>query len=224
MELLPSAASATATPGSYGTGLDCDTGAVTAGGGGAHTACSSGSVKETLGLERSAPDEFRVVSRPPLSVPPQFTLRPPVNSDVSPNEASASDQAKSLVLGGKAATAGSADTAIVSVKVVGNNKASTSKISGADSQFLKNAGADIADPKVRDALSEEHYAVQEKEESSSWWDIFSSGPEKKDPLVDAKKESERITKNDQNGQPVTEGKTPETKDRDTGVLGRLLGY
>ncbi|KJS38300.1 MAG: hypothetical protein VR70_10355, partial [Rhodospirillaceae bacterium BRH_c57] len=36
-----------------------------------------GGVKETLGLNRQAPDEFQVVSRPPLAIPPEFKLRPP---------------------------------------------------------------------------------------------------------------------------------------------------
>ncbi len=42
--------------------------------------------------------------------------------------------------------------------------------------MLKRAGADKADPMVRDKLVEEKYAVQEQQESSSWWDIFSSEP------------------------------------------------
>ena len=43
-------------------------------------ACDSNTVKDTLGLERTAPDEYRVVSRPPLSVPPDFTMRPPTTA------------------------------------------------------------------------------------------------------------------------------------------------
>ena len=33
--------------------------------------------KEQLGLTRSAPDEFAVVKRAPLAMPPDYTLRPP---------------------------------------------------------------------------------------------------------------------------------------------------
>ena len=39
-------------------------------------ACS-GSVQQKLGLERRVPDEFQVVRRAPLTLPPDFTLRPP---------------------------------------------------------------------------------------------------------------------------------------------------
>ena len=41
----------------------------------------SGNVQDSLGLRRSAPNEFRVVSNPPLSLPPEFSLRPPVGEE-----------------------------------------------------------------------------------------------------------------------------------------------
>ncbi len=40
-------------------------------------AACSGTVQQKLGLERRVPDEFQVVRRAPLTVPPDFTLRPP---------------------------------------------------------------------------------------------------------------------------------------------------
>ena len=190
-------------------------------------ACSSNTVKDTLGLDRSAPDEFRVISRPPLSVPPQFTLRPPSNSDTSPSQASASQQAQSLMVNGKPADGSvAADTAVapVSSKNLGKNKAAADKTSSAESQFLKNAGADKADPKVRDALVEDQFAKQAKQEECSWWDVTCITPEKKDPLVDAKKESDRIVKNENEGKSVDGKDAAVTKDRDTGVLGRIFGY
>ncbi|MEL0015072.1 MAG: DUF3035 domain-containing protein, partial [Rhodospirillales bacterium] len=36
-----------------------------------------GSVKDELGLEKKAPDEFTVVRNAPLSLPPNYNLRPP---------------------------------------------------------------------------------------------------------------------------------------------------
>ncbi len=41
------------------------------------SACQKGEVKDTLGLTKSAPDEFMVLSRPALSVPPSFNLVKP---------------------------------------------------------------------------------------------------------------------------------------------------
>lgn len=34
-------------------------------------------VRRALGIERTTPDEFAVTARPPLTVPPDFSLRPP---------------------------------------------------------------------------------------------------------------------------------------------------
>ncbi len=39
------------------------------------SACSN-VTKEKLGLNKKAPDEFMVTTRPPLSLPPEYDLRP----------------------------------------------------------------------------------------------------------------------------------------------------
>src|SRR3546814_10759236 len=36
-----------------------------------------GGFRENLGLTKQSPDEFRVVSRAPLTLPPDYNLRPP---------------------------------------------------------------------------------------------------------------------------------------------------
>lgn len=41
---------------------------------GALSACSN--MKKSLGIENSAPDEFMVTTRAPLTLPPDFDLRP----------------------------------------------------------------------------------------------------------------------------------------------------
>lgn len=65
------------------------------------TACETSEVRETLGLSRKAPDEFVVVSRPALSVPPDFSLVAPDPTKEGPR-ASTSEQARSALLGGSA--------------------------------------------------------------------------------------------------------------------------
>ena len=49
-------------------------------------ACSGDELTRTFGLSRDAPDEFRVTTRAPLSMPPDFTLRPPRPGAVRPQE------------------------------------------------------------------------------------------------------------------------------------------
>jgi hypothetical protein len=176
--------------------------------------CGSGTVRDTLGLDRPSPDEFRVVSRPPLSVPPQFDLRPPSLETSSPTGIRSDAKAQSLIRGG------AAGTAVVPVESKSLEKTS----SKGESQFLKNIGAYSADPSVRDQLQQQQAVKEQKEEEAGWWDVLSTGTERKEPVVKAEGEAERLKKNKQAGKPVTEGETPETGTRDTGVLGRILGY
>jgi hypothetical protein len=56
--------------------------------------------REALGLTKSAPDEFQVVTRAPLSMPPDFELRAPQPGAPRPQELSARDQAESAIFGG----------------------------------------------------------------------------------------------------------------------------
>ena len=50
--------------------------------------CSSDSLTRTFGFTRDAPDEFSVTTRAPLSMPPQFSLRPPRPGAPRPQERS----------------------------------------------------------------------------------------------------------------------------------------
>ena len=204
------------------------------------SACGSTSVKETLGIGRKAPDEFRVVSRPPLSVPPQFNLRPPSASAESPIIIPSDKQAKSIITGNPIQTesdsgSSKADTAVIPVEFTPLDPVTSKKgkktaladpdTSSKDSQFLKNIGTDKADPKVRDELVQQKMDAQEQKEEASWWSsITSSTANKKETLVNAKEEAKRIQTNKAGNKPVTEGETPEVKDKDHGVLGNIFGW
>ena len=53
--------------------------------------------KRTIGLEKSSPDEFAVESRAPLTMPPDFELRPPQPGAARPQEATPGQQARQLI-------------------------------------------------------------------------------------------------------------------------------
>ena len=55
-------------------------------------------VVRTFGLTRDAPDEFQVTTRAPLSMPPDFTLRPPQPGAERPQELSQRDQAQAALV------------------------------------------------------------------------------------------------------------------------------
>ena len=53
--------------------------------------------KKTVGLEPTLPDEFAVESRAPLTIPPDFDLRPPSPGAPRPQEKASNQQAKQAI-------------------------------------------------------------------------------------------------------------------------------
>jgi hypothetical protein len=53
--------------------------------------------KKMVGLEPTLPDEFAVESRAPLTIPPDFDLRPPEPGAPRPQEKSAGQQAEQII-------------------------------------------------------------------------------------------------------------------------------
>jgi hypothetical protein len=53
--------------------------------------------KRMVGIEKTPPDEFAVESRAPLTIPPDFNLRPPQPGAARPQEISAADRARGVV-------------------------------------------------------------------------------------------------------------------------------
>ncbi len=163
--------------------------------------CSKGaSVKETLGFSKKSPDEFMVISHPPLSVPPEFGLRPPEMVTSTTTQSTTEKEAEEIIYGQKA-------------------KVRSSNISKGEQNLLNNAGTNQANSNIRQELleDEKRHTVEQmenKEEEEGWFDrmIYSVAPKKRDPIVDTDQEEERIDQNKQEGKPLTEGETP-TKDQ-----------
>jgi hypothetical protein len=61
--------------------------------------CARGSVQSALGLGKRSPDEFAVVKRAPLIIPPEYDLRPPDPGAPRPNIGRTADQARVAVTG-----------------------------------------------------------------------------------------------------------------------------
>jgi hypothetical protein len=53
--------------------------------------------KQTVGIERTPPDEFEVESRAPLTMPPDYNLRPPEPGAERPQEVSTAAKAKQAI-------------------------------------------------------------------------------------------------------------------------------
>jgi hypothetical protein len=60
--------------------------------------CSGEELTRNFGLKRDAPDEFQVTTRAPLSMPPNFDLRPPRPGATRPQEVSTSIGAEAALV------------------------------------------------------------------------------------------------------------------------------
>lgn len=65
----------------------------------AASASGCASVRQAVGAEKVAPDEFRVVTRAPLVLPPDYGLRPPRPGEPRPQERTATDEARNALFG-----------------------------------------------------------------------------------------------------------------------------
>jgi hypothetical protein len=190
-------------------------------------ACSGDTVKDTFGLSHEAPDEYRVVTRPPLSVPPEFNLEPPAAPGDMPAKQATDKQAKSLLTGKPVEDSNTFKLRPANAPAPTATKADVPAAKTTpEANFLQKAGATQADPNVRSALERDKIAAKPiEEEDRSWWNPRGWwSTDKKEPEVLAKQEAERLKKNKETGKPANEGEVPETKERDTGVLGKILGY
>ncbi len=189
------------------------------------TACTGQDVQETFGMNRKAPDEFVVYSRPPLSVPPEFDLKPPRPGEESPNVVTTEDQARQVLLGTKRKPATLDEAAAKvdsSVETAVEPVLQSDAPSGAQSSFLKKAGTAKADPDIRATLGKDVIeAPKKKKKAESLYESI-VGDDKNEPVVDAKGEAERIRDNRDKGKPVTEGKTPTKDEKPKSVLDKIL--
>ena len=63
------------------------------------TACSLEDARDTLGIGKQSPDEYLVVERAPLSLPPNFDLRPPNPGETRAQYEDPRRQAERILLG-----------------------------------------------------------------------------------------------------------------------------
>src|SRR5207253_3680141 len=53
--------------------------------------------RQALGMDRVGPDEFAVESRAPLTIPPDYDLRPPQPGAARPQEVTAAERARKVI-------------------------------------------------------------------------------------------------------------------------------
>jgi len=106
----------------------------------AATGCSSFS--RAVGASRSSPDEFRVMTHAPLTLPPDYNLRPPRPGEARPGESDPASEARTALFGdnvGQSATQG-------------------------ERAFVSAAGAATADDNIREQIDYEAQGVVRRNE------------------------------------------------------------
>lgn len=157
-----------------------------------------GEVREDLGLGRSVPDEFAVVEHPPLSMPPDFGLRPPRPGAPSLLTVNTNQAAKDAVLGASPAVDPDLSPAEKALLIATGGSKAPADIR--DTVDRESAQKVVASPHLVDRLTDWH-------------------PDKQATTVDAEAEAERIQKAKDSNQPVAKGATPVIEKQQTGWLG-----
>ncbi len=150
--------------------------------------CAGSDITRTFGLVRDAPDEFSVTTRAPLSMPPDYALRPPRPGANRPQELSSRAAAEATLAPG-AVLAGPA----------------TALSSGQEALLQASGGP--APANIRDKVDADA-ALARTDKSLADRLLFWKSSPPAGIVVDPAKEQQRLRANAALGQDPSEGETP----------------
>jgi hypothetical protein len=175
--------------------------------------------RRTLGLDRTLPDEFAVIARAPLTLPPDFSLRPPQPGALRGQDAAPVQKARQTVF-----RAPGSDTGSTAALPAGGNGGSgtaavaSGTLSAGELALLRQAGAPDIDPSIRQRVDQEAARLAENDKGFVNTLLFWRRKEASGTVVDAEKENQRLRENAALGKPVTEGDSPSIKRRKKALL------
>jgi hypothetical protein len=151
------------------------------------TGCAD--ARRMVGMDHQPPDEFAVVARAPLSMPPDSSLAAPRPGVARPQESTTRQVAAASVFGqGRGAT--------------------RTGQTGGESALLAQAGAGRIDPNIRARIDEETLALVVADRR--WVDsmLFWVNQEQPYEVVDPARETQRLRDAKAQGKPVNQGEVP----------------
>ena len=166
--------------------------------------CSSDKMSRTFGLTRDAPDEYTVTTRAPLSMPPDYSLRPPRPGAPRPQEQSERQQAEEALV---------PQTALNEPQ---NN------VSAGQAALIQEAGPP-APSDIRNRVDQDaRYANDDK----SFIDkvLYSRKPNTQQAQVDPAKESQRLRQDAALGKGPDVGETPIIQQTKSGWFTNLFSW
>ncbi|MGB1027184.1 MAG: DUF3035 domain-containing protein [Rhodospirillaceae bacterium] len=165
---------------------------------------------KSLGMGKQSPDEFQVVTRAPLALPPDFNLRPPSPGAPRPQEASPRAGAQAALLG----------TDPLNAPLLGGPSGTPN--SAGESALLSAAGTERAIPDIRSVVERETSVLASESDSFTDTLVFWREPESFGTAVDPAAETRRIQENQALGRSVSTGRTPTIERRQQGILEGLF--
>jgi hypothetical protein len=166
--------------------------------------CGSNTLSRTFGLTRDAPDEYTVTTRAPLSMPPDYNLRPPRPGAPRPQEQSEREQAAE---------------ALVPQLALG---APQGNASPGQSALVQEAGP-AAPSDIRRRIDQE---ANHANGDDSFIDtvLYWRKPNTQQVQVDASKESQRLRENAALGEAPNVGDTPIIQQKKEGWFTNLFSW
>lgn len=158
-------------------------------------------LRQAMGIDKVSPDEFAIVTKAPLVIPPDYNLRPPRPG--APRAATFSPQME-------------AHEALFGE---GSSPVADGIVTSGELAILQGTGAGEADPTIREVLAADLGNVVQKDRGFTDRILFWGGGNAGDDasVVDAAAEDDRIRNNQATGRPVTTGETP-TISKDRGIF------
>lgn len=144
------------------------------------SACGLG---DALGLGKRSPDEFAVVKRQPLIVPPEHDLRPPRPGAPRPQVGTPSDQARASLTGRPVEQ-------ILARREAAESMSATAGSEG-ERALLARTRAAAENPQIRDEIATEGPAPAEVD-ASMFSRLLTWQPGASDAPVDAAREAQRL--------------------------------
>jgi hypothetical protein len=159
--------------------------------------------RKALGIDKAPPDEFAVVAGSPLTMPPDFNLRPPRSPSDKPPSETAAQAGRQTVF--RIADTKPSQAALSAAAQTGTN----GPLSVGEQALIAKAGAGAADPSIRQQVDKE--TTQLNADNGSFVDslLFWREPPPPGEAVDAQREAQRLKENSALGKPASVGDTPQ---------------
>ncbi len=150
----------------------------------AATASGCTGFRQAVGVEKVTPDEFRVVTKAPLVLPPDYALRPPKPGDPRPQELRPDASARAAIFG----------------QDIGRGASEGERL------LVQQAGASAVDPAIRAQIDLEGGDIVRKSEAFADRVIGEGAA----PTGEAQAQEEEVVRRSTGGEAVVIGRPEET--------------